>query len=689
MKRRYWIILMLVCCRSYLLAQELFTVVDTFLLEEFTITESIPLDAQSVLDLSRSSRFSSIDQINSRLEGISLIRRGAYAMEPQMDGFSGGQIIMTIDGMRMFGACTDRMDPVTSYIEPENLESLSITHGTNGSLNGSTVGGSFDMALKDPEISGNSDMLIEAGLGYETVSQGINSHAAFELYREKWAFRTAGNFRKHSSYRGGDGLTVPFSYFRKLNLHSVLKYEPRINHTLRFDYLIDNARDVGYPALPMDVGFAKARIYSMEYKYDSYHEGISFLKAKVYYNSVFHLMDDSNRDSTFRLKDSIGEPGDTVYMRMDMPGWNETYGIYLEGKANLGERNSLYVKLDDYLNYSKANMTMFMNYPRYPSEPPMFAETWPDLYRNVLGLFIRNSYLLSRSTTVSLEGRLDFSRTRVTSQTGHAQFEIFGYDIDWGYFEIPKSINFNVNSRYKNILEFDAGMGYGERLPTNSEQFGFYLFNALDGYDYLGNPDLDLERSKHVWSNLYFTWTKVKISLRNRYSYISNYVLGIVDPETPQMNIYASGLKQYQNIPYAQMFGSSIQLQWNPVKSLTLYSLSKYTYGRTSQNDPLPLIPPLKNITFCKLEKKTFSLQLEAEFSSDQKRINAEFGESQTPSYSIFHLRTGFYRNLSLARIEISTGIENVFDKEYSEHLDWGDYLRPGRNIYLNLKIIL
>ncbi len=36
------------------------------------------------------------------LEGVTLVRRGAYAAEPVLGGFSTGQIACTIDGMKIF-----------------------------------------------------------------------------------------------------------------------------------------------------------------------------------------------------------------------------------------------------------------------------------------------------------------------------------------------------------------------------------------------------------------------------------------------------------------------------------------------------------------------------------------------------------------------------------------------------------
>ncbi|MFA5245946.1 MAG: hypothetical protein WC380_11645, partial [Pedobacter sp.] len=66
----------------------------------------------------QSSSLSSTEDILSRIEGVSLIRRGPIGMEPSLRAFSAGQVNVVIDGMKFFGACTDKMDPVTIYTEP-------------------------------------------------------------------------------------------------------------------------------------------------------------------------------------------------------------------------------------------------------------------------------------------------------------------------------------------------------------------------------------------------------------------------------------------------------------------------------------------------------------------------------------------------------------------------------------------
>ena len=44
-----------------------------------------------------------------------MVKRGSYAWEPLINGMATERTVITIDGMRIFGACTDKMDPITSY----------------------------------------------------------------------------------------------------------------------------------------------------------------------------------------------------------------------------------------------------------------------------------------------------------------------------------------------------------------------------------------------------------------------------------------------------------------------------------------------------------------------------------------------------------------------------------------------
>jgi iron complex outermembrane receptor protein len=96
----------------------------------------------------------------------------------------------------------------------------------------------------------------------------------------------------------------------------------------------------------------------------------------------------------------------------------------------------------------------------------------------------------------------------------------------------------------------------------------------------------------------------------------------------------------------------------------------------------MPLIPPLKSVTSLLYKLKKFNIQGEWEWSAAQHRVSTSFDEQITPSYSILALRADW--KLS-SNWQLSGGIENILDKRYREHLDWGGIPRMGRNLYINI----
>src|SRR5690606_2930789 len=95
----------------------------------------------------RASKQLSTDKILDHVPEVQMIRRGNYAWEPTIRSLNSGQINVTIDGMHIFGACTDKMDPVSSYIEPTNLAQLSVNVGADGANYGGGIGGGIDFKL--------------------------------------------------------------------------------------------------------------------------------------------------------------------------------------------------------------------------------------------------------------------------------------------------------------------------------------------------------------------------------------------------------------------------------------------------------------------------------------------------------------------------------------------------------------
>ncbi|MDZ7648357.1 MAG: hypothetical protein U5K54_14875 [Cytophagales bacterium] len=92
----------------------------TLYLSEVVVNSTIQ-EGDTLQNFFRANKSATTEDILSRLQGVYLIRRGNYGQEPMLRGMTGGQINLTIDGMKMFGACTDKkLNPVSTQIEPQN-----------------------------------------------------------------------------------------------------------------------------------------------------------------------------------------------------------------------------------------------------------------------------------------------------------------------------------------------------------------------------------------------------------------------------------------------------------------------------------------------------------------------------------------------------------------------------------------
>jgi iron complex outermembrane receptor protein len=233
----------------------------------------------------------------------------------------------------------------------------------------------------------------------------------------------------------------------------------------------------------------------------------------------------------------------------------------------------------------------------------------------------------------------------------------------------------------------NAGATYGERMPNESEQFGFYLYNAYDGYDYVGRTNLNSEKSVQGELTIKYDYQKFAFSITGFYYHFSRYIMGITDPALSPMTIGATGVKVYENLGYADLAGTESQLSLK-LGRFEILNVAKLVYGKTIDHEPLPLIPPFKNnLNLAFHAGISWHLFAEWEAATAQYRINESFGESATPGYSVANARVEKTFMTNFASIKASAAIDNMFDTRYHEHLDWGALPRMGRNIQLSVFI--
>ncbi len=638
-------------------------------LQELVVNSIKRTPQQQLLNFVKNNSAATLEDILARLPEISLVRRGSYGMEPTIRYFSGGQINIQVDGMRIHGACTDRMDPVTIYIEPVNLQNLQVQTAGNGFMNGSSIGGTVNMKMAEPSFGHPNKITGVFSSGYQSAAKSFFESVRLNYSAKKWAAAASGTYRNSKDYRSGGGTVIPFSRYEKVNYSLSVKFQQSRNIYLKADMLADDGWNIGYPALPMDVGYAAARIASFSIHGDRAAKRLYTWQTKIYINHIRHFMDDSKRP--------------LVPMHMDMPGVSKTYGVYTEGEMTINRKQKLLIRADGASTFLQASMTMHQ-----AGQPDMYMLTWPDNRRNQYGISASWLWQPDSLWHFRLSARADLISSKLVSVTAKEQVGIFNAAFT-GRRDGLKNVSAQVTKKIGRKLTITSALGYSERMPTTSELFGFYLFNNSDAYDYIGDPLLGEERSVQADLSLLYNRKRSRVQVSGYYSRVYGFISGSVDASLSTMTPGARGVKVYSNLPHASVMGVEASGFFKPMPAADIVSTIRYTYGLDDRNKPLPGVAPFKNITSFRFQPGRFFAQLETECVFSQNNINMQYGEDGTPGYVLLHTRFGCYTSLFKNNMEVLAGIENIFDKKYHEHLDWGNISRPGRNIYLQVRMTI
>ncbi len=638
----------------------------------YSVADSIlPINLQEVIvissykkDLEHRSHTKPLSTLDEYLEAsnkVSLIKRGAYAWEPMLNDMSTERLSVTIDGMRIFGACTDKMDPITSYVDVSNLSEVQILGGQQGAEYGTTIGGSIDMQLEKSNFKPTAwQGAIETGGEANNFARIIGGELNYS--DETFYVDTDIIYRKADNYVAGGGEEVAYSQYEKYNFSLNGGYKITDSQKLLGSFIFDEARDVGYPALPMDVSLAQAFIGSISYIQDFFVGRLTDWETKVYANSITHIMDDSQRPD--------------VPIRMDMPGWSDTYGFYSQALLKHEDHRFLF-KLDGFYNRSLAEMTM---YPNNSNEREMFMLTWPDV-RTLNSGFYAEDVVSFENSSLKFSTRFALQSFNVASEMGLNSLRIFYPDMQQRQTRVLKS----VAARYRTEgekFQFTGGLSYGDRAPSVSEGFGFYLYNSFDNHDYIGNPDLKNESAIEVNASLVLPLNKARVAMEGNYFHTLNYILGEVNPDLSVMTIGAEGVKVYKNLAYANLYNISLNAKYQLSKPFAISGIASYHRGTDQDGVNLPFISPFTYSSTLEYVHGKLTASFTMDGAADQVNFNPDFGEDRTDAYTVFSLAAGRNFTIHEDKLYVKAGVENIFDTNYSTYTDWNNIPRMGRNIF-------
>ena len=650
-------------------------VLETILLSTILLSDTVATDRAMNLDevvivsetgrgrkRSAKGQVASIDEHLSELKNVSLVRRGSYAWEPVVNNMQTERLSTTIDGMKIFYACTDKMDPVTSYVESGNLQSISLNSGLDGNPQATgNIGGSLDLKLRKTGFD-NDAFHASASAGHEWNGhvQVYGADAALSSHR---TYLNAGAFYRHAdNYKVGGGDELQFSQFQKVNVFTNAGLRLAEKDLLEATFIFDRATDVGYPALNMDVAKAEGLITSLSYKH--LFPGASW-ETKAYYNHITHEMDDTKRPD--------------VQIHMDMPGDSWTAGVYsLLTTSHKGHDVAL--NYDLYYNRLFADMTM------YPGgAAPMYMVTWPDVGTLNTGVAVTDNVSIARNQSLRLSAKVAWQQQRLNNEEGYHALKVFFPGMTDAYHQTTGRIAANYQLSIFNS-QLSIGAGWGSRAPTVTEAYGYYLNNTFDQYDYIGNPSLKNESAVELNGAVKWHPTeRVNVTLDGNVFLFSNYIIGQFETRLSPMTVGAEGVKVYGNISHATIANVSLSWDWQITEQLRWNKKVIYSSGRDADGDPLPLISPISWQSEWIYQHQRFQAQATIKGNDRQSNYGEKYGETAAKAWTIVNLSASYQCIMHNAQCIIRFGIENLFDKQYATYADWNHIPQKGRNIYMNL----
>ena len=593
------------------------------------------------------------------INGVNAIRRGGHGLEAVIRGQSDQRLNTFLDGAMVYGACSAKMDPASTYANVNNYDSVTVIKGTQSVLFGAGGPGgivSFKRVtnpVTKPEYRIGQNFDSNAG-AYTTSGNMVFPLSSSSYLRLNGSATNAGN------YETGAGIK-PLTEYSTTDYTVILGTLLSDGSKLEVNYSNNRQDKVGYPGLMMDIAYSYTDMYTLKYHRVTPLGIFNTMNVELFNTDIDHLMD--NR--TLRSGGSA----------MATPTSSDTYGGRIIGTIG----SDIRAGVDYEHNTKNAEQTMMGSLKTY---------LWPDVETEKLGLFFEKdmndiSYGLRFDQV-----ELDPTRAGVDPGAGTMQNSanmVYAMAANGGYAAATKRDFDNVSGflRFNNLMNGSSyvNLSINERAPDATE-----LFNAKQNSSammrHVGNPHLSSERH-------------MTIEIGHEGMLLGNHVTGSVfynDVDdyvtTHRVADAAMGTRTYKNVD-ATLYGYEITAHRVVAGIDTTLNLN-YTRGEDdTQNRALPQIMPLAGDLTFEIKSAQSNYGLRINFADTQDRFDSKVLDvaGGTAGYTAYDIFAGFEPTPNL---RFTVGMSNITDKRYATHLNTTNNLdaaatrtdEPGRSLF-------
>lgn len=633
--------------------------------------ESLELDYQDNMAHDGGALLNQLASINS------IRKSGAYGFDPVFRGFKYEQINLVLNGAQTASAaCPNRMDPPSSQMSPNMIQRIEVLKGPYALRFGNAFGGTINFISLAPEFSKDKKAYGRLSGRYDGSGGVWRTEGLTGFSSERFNLGLSAAWSEGNDYKAGDQSLIPADFMRaSLGIQLGMKLSQ--NQLLKLSATRNLARDADFAALPMDLRNDDTWLFNASHEIYPASGSLKSWKSSLYGSLVDHYMDNL-------LKSLDPRPVNASTQANTL-----NYGLRTEGAWTFGQTR-LYTGLDYRYEGAEGQRTReFLMGPNAGNE--LVDNVWQGGEIRHAGLFAEYQ-LQGKSLKWVFSSRLNYNHADLTDPD--PDFDNLYEDTRSG--QINPALSLGASRKITDKLTLGLWLGHVQRSGSLTERYINYFPVGADPYEMLGNPMLDPEINNEA--DLTFQWRTEQTSLQLDLfvAYLRNPISSVIDTSlTPRMPS-SPGVRRYVNIDQAIKTGFEASWSQDLLAGLRHEISMAYTYGKDlERNDPLPEIAPLD--LRIQLYGDYFSHRLKPyilfRYVMEQSRISEEFGESVTPSFTLFDLGISFrlYSFLGFA-----AGIQNLFDTLYYEHLSRSvkdasasPIYAPGRCFFLSFNLDL
>jgi iron complex outermembrane receptor protein len=591
--------------------------------------------------------------VNGRITGIAQYR-----------GMYGDRVAVTIDGIGMIGGGPNAMDTPLSYVSPMITEDLVLERGIPGVGSApESVGGHIDAKLARGSFSDSTNFGLAGAIGSRYSGNGNSSTSAGRLTvaNSNHKLSLIAEADRADDIDTPEGTIYPSGLTRD---RADISYAFSGNNTdfLLFAGMLDT-EDAGTPALAMDIALIDTQIYGTRLRTDLTQNFT--IDASIGYNDVFHEMDN------FSLRTA---PGNPMAYRMNTATGSGT-NFELATITGLGD-SSLRIGLDGKLATHDSLITN-------PNNPMFLVQNFSDIQRDLTGIFA----VWQRETDNSnWEIGLRFNEIRTDAGTVETRglMGMMGDAADilsTAFNDADRDLqfrNFDVVAKYRRPVfsnaELHLEIGSKTRAPSYQELYLWLPLQATgglaDGRNYIGNLDLDSERSAEINIGLGWSNGNFDISPQVFFKSIDNYIQGVPsDNMTANMlSVMMSGAPalEFANVE-AEIYGFDLAWKYRVTDNVYFDGLAAYSRGkRTDVDDNLYRLAPLNASIALNYVAANWAAKTELIGYAQQDKVSSFNDEQPSAGYGILNL-SAVWNPWQAVRLEVRA--DNLFDRSYQNHL--------------------